>query len=61
MLIAFALRISRRGQFVLEKQIGAIHIFRFTKLISNTVFSDFCVNCAFLAVSDFAVVASFMR
>ncbi len=61
MLIAFALRISRRGWFVLKKQIGAIRIFRFTKLISHIVFSDFYVNCAFLAVRDFAVAASFMR
>ena len=34
-------------------------IFRFTKLISHVLFYLFDVNCAFLAVSDFAIAASF--
>ena len=36
---------------------GAIHIYRFTELISHVLFYLFDVNCAFLAVTDFAIAA----
>ena len=40
-----------------EKRIGAIHVIGFTKLISHSSFNLFDVNCAFFAVSDFAIAA----
>ena len=43
-----------------ENRIGAIHIIGFTKLISHSSFSLFRVNCAFLAVSDFAIATDVM-
>ena len=39
---------------------GAIHIYRFPKMISHISFPFFGVNCAFLAVSDYAFAARFM-
>ena len=37
---------------------GAIHIFRFTKLISHVLFYLLGVNCAFFFVTDYAIAAS---
>ena len=41
----------------MENGIGAIHIFRFTKLISHSLLTFIRVNCAILAVTDFAIAA----
>ena len=40
-----------------KNRIGAIHLFRFTKMISHIRFTFFDVNCAFLFISAFAVAA----
>ena len=43
-----------------ENRIGAIHIFRFTKLISHSSFTIIRVNCAFGFVSDYVIVTDIM-
>ena len=47
-----------KDRFLRKIGIGAIHIFRFTKLISHVLFYLFDVNCAFGFVSDYTVAAS---
>ena len=37
-----------------KKGLAQFTFFRFTKLISHSSFYLFCVNCAFLAVTDYA-------
>ena len=43
----------------LDIEKGAIHILRFTKLISHIAFYIYFVNCAFLAAADYVLAASF--
>ena len=49
----------RQGYFTLGKQNGAIHIFRFTKMIFHFLFYLFGVNCAFFAVRYFSIATKF--
>ena len=58
-LIASLCAFTRRGYFWLEKWIGAIHIFKFTKLISHVLFYPLSVNCAFRFVGNYAIATSF--
>ena len=51
----FVCAFSLQKQFVLGKHNSAIHIFRFTKLISHISFYLFDVNCAFFSCSDFVI------
>ena len=46
-----------QGQFCKEKRMAQFTFLGFTKLISHISFTIIRVNCAFLAVTDFAITA----
>ncbi len=53
--VALLLTFIRRGQFVLGKQNGAIHIFNVYKTDFSRSVLRFGVNCAFIFVTDYAI------
>ena len=49
-----------KDRFLMKIELAQFTFLGFTELISHSSFSVIFVNCAFLAVSDFAIAASFM-